>query len=177
MKPRCDLVGVEKKPRPSGRRAGLSHTCLTLDYSRKARPSLPHRKQLGARGIGSRKKGPAEAGPSLRVISLRKEGYLDLPSWTIRQFGAQGRGSSGSERLRPECCRGATVIRSQWRFIGEDWIVGTSQFDLGKSGALRLQLPPPPPPPGPWGYAPDPKDKKKKIRQKDFCLFSLRSVD
>src|SRR5215813_3456856 len=78
MKPRCDLVGVEKKPRPSGRRAGPSHICLTLDYSRKACPSLPHRKQLGARGLVL-KKGPAEAGPSTRVISLRKEGYLGLP--------------------------------------------------------------------------------------------------
>jgi hypothetical protein len=31
---------AEEKPRPSGRRTGLSHTCLTLDYSRKARPSF-----------------------------------------------------------------------------------------------------------------------------------------
>src|SRR5262245_38965074 len=78
MKPRCDLVGVEKKPRPSGRRAGLSHICLTLDYSRKARPSF-RTKNNSARGAWFLKKGPAEAGPSTRVISLRKEGYLGLP--------------------------------------------------------------------------------------------------
>src|SRR5262245_25289304 len=78
MKPRCDLVGVEKKPRPSGRRAGPSHICLTLDYSRKARPSLRTENNSG-RGAWFLKKGPAEAGPSTRVISLRKEGYLGLP--------------------------------------------------------------------------------------------------
>src|SRR5262245_32239662 len=131
MKPRCDLVGVEKKPRPSGRRAGLSHTCLALDYSRKARPSLPHRKQLGA-GLGSRKKGPAEArGQVYGSSACGRRGILAFRSWTIRQFGARGPGSSGSERLLPKCCRGATGTGSQWRFIGEHWIVDTRPTPTG----------------------------------------------
>jgi hypothetical protein len=107
MKPRCDLVGVEKKPRPSGRRAGL--TIPVGAWFQKERPRR-------------------SAGPSVRVISLRKEGYFAFRSWTIRQFGARGPGSSGSERLLPKCCRGATGIRSQWRFIGEHWIVDTSRL-------------------------------------------------
>src|SRR6516164_4867219 len=52
-------VGVEKKPRPSGRRAGLSHTCLTLHYSRKD-SRLPHRNQCGVLGLVPERKVPPE---------------------------------------------------------------------------------------------------------------------
>src|SRR5262249_40895394 len=39
---------------------------------------LPHRKQLGARGLVPEER-PRRSGASTRVISLRKEGYLGLP--------------------------------------------------------------------------------------------------
>src|SRR5262245_20769847 len=126
MKPRCDLVGVEKKPRPSGRRAGPSHICLTLDYSRKARPSLPHRKQLGARGLVPEER-PRRSGAKYTSHQLA-EGGVFRPS-AAGQFGNSERGDlvpTAASGLMPECCRGATDIRSQ---IGEHWIVGTSQFD------------------------------------------------
>jgi hypothetical protein len=89
MKPRCDLVGVEKKPRPFGRRAGPSHICLTLDYSRKARPSLPHRKQLGARGLVPEER-PRRSGAKYTGHQLA-EGGVFRPS-AAGQFGNSERG-------------------------------------------------------------------------------------
>jgi len=72
MEPRCDLVGVEKKPRPSEGRAEpyLSYSGLLAAF---------RTENNSGRGAWFLKKGPAEAGPSTRVISLRKEGYLGLP--------------------------------------------------------------------------------------------------
>src|SRR5215467_10681936 len=79
MKPRCDLGwGREKAPpfRPEGgAEPYLSYSGLLAEGS--PVPSAP--KTTRGAGIGSRKKGPAEAGPSVRVISLRKEGSLGLP--------------------------------------------------------------------------------------------------
>jgi len=109
MEPRCDLVGVEKKPRPSEGRAEpyLSYSGLLAAF---------RTENNSGRGAWFLKKGPAEAGPSTRVISLRKEGYLGLPQLDNSAIRRAGIRSSSSERLMPECCRGATDIRSQ---IGE----------------------------------------------------------
>ena len=65
MKPRCDLVGVEK-PRPSGQEGGAEPYQSYIGLLAEGSLVLPHRKQPGAgTGSAARKESPAEAGPTL----------------------------------------------------------------------------------------------------------------
>src|SRR5262247_1222053 len=76
MKPRCDLVGVEKKPRLCGGRRekappvwGAGLRCGV--YSRKAL-RLPHQSKCGNAGVGSQcvdKKRPHRSGAKVRVFA------------------------------------------------------------------------------------------------------------
>src|SRR5262245_22808298 len=70
-------------------RAGPRHMCFTLDYSRKARPSLPHRKQLGARGLVPEER-PRRSGAKYTGHQLA-EGRVFRPS-AAGQFGNSERG-------------------------------------------------------------------------------------
>jgi hypothetical protein len=74
---------------PALPRAGPSHICLTRDYSRKARPFLPHRKQLGARGLVPEER-PRRSGAKYTGHQLA-EGGVFRPS-AAGQFGNSERG-------------------------------------------------------------------------------------
>ena len=86
------LVPARKqKPRPSGQRAGLSYTCLTLDYSRKARPSFRTENNSG-RGGWFQKERPRRSGAKCTGHQLA-EGGVFWPS-AAGQFGNSERGDS-----------------------------------------------------------------------------------
>ena len=78
---RWDKIG------PSGRRAGLSHTSLYFGSLAEGSLVLPHRNQLGARGLGSaaRKERPRRSALGHRYLFA--EGF---PFFRARQFGARG---------------------------------------------------------------------------------------
>ena len=71
-------LGSRKSPAlPAGGRGRAISVLLWITRGRLARPFRTENNS--GRGAWFLKKGPAEAGPSTRVISLRKEGYLGLP--------------------------------------------------------------------------------------------------
>ena len=71
-------MGSRKSPAlPAGGRGRAISVLLWITRGRLARPFRTENNS--GRGAWFLKKGPAEAGPSTRVISLRKEGYLGLP--------------------------------------------------------------------------------------------------
>jgi hypothetical protein len=95
-----------------------------------------------------RKKSPAEAGPSVRVVSLRKEGLWVFRSGTMRQFGPRGlvpwRQTLGARVLPRSNRRRVGHVQSSQRKLIERRIIAKAVLGVEKapplweSGAFRV---------------------------------------
>src|SRR5262249_58223579 len=140
MKPRCDLVGVEKKPRPSGRRAGLTMPVLLwITRGRLARPFRTENNS--ARGLVPERKAPPKRGAKCTGHQLA-EGGVFWPS-EAGQFGNSERGDP-VPLAASGCCQSVAVEQQVSVPNGDssaNWIVGTRRLRPAPRPARR---PPPP---------------------------------
>jgi len=104
---------LQEKPRPSGRRAGLSYTCLYFGLLPEGSPVPSAPKTTRGAGIGFQKERPRRSGAKCTGDQLaeQKEGYFGLP-----QLDNSAIRSAGTQFLRQRACCQSVAVEQQVSF-------------------------------------------------------------